>query len=117
GQIKHRISGKSLDGHHQLQPRIPNMSTREAPEKDVSLRYIHPPGERFFSAGVLAFCGFLATVQAILIPIFAEQGLGYQYVFACVVLVHVYIYQRAWQLTRKDRSVPADLFSLVEGYF
>lgn len=83
---------------------------------DPNLRYVHPPGERFFSAEVLSFCGLIGIMQAFLIPAFAKQGLGYQYVFSCVILAHIYVYQRAWYLTRKDRKEPTDFYSLVSGY-
>jgi hypothetical protein len=83
---------------------------------DPNLRYVHPPGERFFSVGVLSFCGFLGAIQTLLISTFAEQGVGYQYVFACVILVHIYVYRRAWHLTRKDRKEPTNFYSLMVGY-
>lgn len=88
----------------------------EQKKAEAPLRYVHPPGERFFSIGVLACTCFLGAVQIALIPLFAKEGLGYEYLVSCMIAAHIYIYIRSWRLTRNNRKEPVDLYSLISGY-
>lgn len=83
---------------------------------EASPRYVHPLGEKFFSKGFFAVCGILAVLQTLFIPAIVEQGAGYEHLFTSMVAAHIYIYVRAWRLTRKSKQEPVNFYSLVSGY-
>lgn len=67
--------------------------------------YLHPTGKHLFPTSVSLLCVVLGSIQIAAIPLFAKYGFAYYYVFACIVLVHIYMYQKVFNNMKKVKSL------------